>query len=212
MGKKTVGKKEKGQKKVHNITKRIRKGGQAHNKKQVRLLFSKKKTGPGIQVMTRVFAKPSIRSNAMDFGALSHLFDAYIENIEEMLSVIKRGDKEYPKKEEIVDIYVGDGDIGDNSTNSPVHKQARLLFSKNITNPEISTNIRIFAKPSMPESMLDIAGISKLMKYYAQNVEEQFAIFKYGESFPKRERVIDIYLGRKNITKKESSEKKEPSK
>ena len=33
--------------------------------------------------MTRVFAKPSIRSNAMDFGALSHLFDAYIENIEE---------------------------------------------------------------------------------------------------------------------------------
>lgn len=193
MGNKSLRKKEKTN--MHNRTKRVKKGGKKHIRKQVRLLFSKKKTGPGTNVTIRVFAKPSVSKNMLGFDALSNLVDYYTQNINEILSLIKSGDKAYPKKEEVVDIYVGDENDGSNKT--PTRKQARLLFSKYMTNPEINTNIRIFAKPSMPTSTNDIAGISKLMNYYIQNTEEQFAIFKYGDNaFPKRERVVDIYLGK----------------
>jgi hypothetical protein len=206
MGKKSLRKKEKPN--MHNRTKRVKKGGKKHIRKQVRLLFSKKKTGPGTNVTIRVFAKPSVSKNMLGFDALSNLVDYYTQNINEILSLIKSGDKAYPKKEEVVDIYVGDGDENDGSNKPPIRKQARLLFSKYMTNPEINTNIRIFAKPSMPTSTIDIGGITKLMNYYIQNTEEQFAIFKYGDNaFPKRERVVDIYLGKGDAPVNESSKK-----
>ena len=191
MGKNTYRKKSKTRNK--SKTRRIKRGGQKQTQKQVRLLFSKKKTGPGTNVMIRVFAKPS-ESNILGFDVLSKLVDNYTQQINELISIIKAGDKAYPKKEDVVDIFVGDGNA-DGSSNPPFRKQVRMLFSKKETGPGINATIRIFAKPPAPTSTIDIAGISTLMNYYMQNIEEQFALFKEGDNeFPKREKVIDIFI------------------